>query len=94
MAAKIGSLLHVDPFKLQFYVNPTGNDIPKQLIKRVPTQTLHEILHANYYSTAISAAPCFWYEVLEVSVLVLETKRVLKLTLLNDCMKETVSCVR
>jgi ubiquitin carboxyl-terminal hydrolase 7 len=87
MAAKVGAKLNVDPFKLRFMLNPTGGDVPKAVIKRVANQTLHEIFQTNYYSVTV---PLFWYDMMEVSILELETMRNIKVTPLDPHVREGV----
>jgi ubiquitin carboxyl-terminal hydrolase 7 len=88
MAAKVGAKLNVDPFKIRFLLNPTGGDVPKTVIKRVANQSIHEIIQSSYYTPTVQ--PVFWYEFMEVSVLELETKRNIKVILLDPHVREMV----
>jgi ubiquitin carboxyl-terminal hydrolase 7 len=88
LAAKVGARLNTDPSMLRFFVNPTGGDVPKQLIKRVENQSLAEVLTSNYYNTH-TIAPYFWYEVSDISFAELETKKLVKVTWLDDHFHES-----
>ena len=90
VAAKVGAHLNVDPFKIRFWANPTGGDVPKAIVKRVAGQTVQDIVLASFYNVTFVA---FWYEILDVSILELETKRLLKVTWLDANLKEGVRSV-
>jgi ubiquitin carboxyl-terminal hydrolase 7 len=87
VAQKVGQFLNVDYLKIRFYLNPTGGDVPKAVIKRT-NQLLHDIIATNYYH---SLQPLFWYEVMPITIIELETKRYLKITWLDQHSREGVS---
>ncbi|KAF2754027.1 cysteine proteinase [Pseudovirgaria hyperparasitica] len=87
-AAKVGIHLGVDPTHIRFTtINPTTNR-PKVQIKRTPNMTLGGILFPTAYGGyASSTAPKndqLFYEVLELSLAELESRKLLKISWLSD----------
>ena len=84
IATKVGEALHVDPTHLRFWtVNvTTGN--PKATVKRV--QTLQNILNPPYstFSNNNQRSDSLYYELLDMSLSELDTKRALKVVWLSE----------
>lgn len=95
MAAKVGEKLDVDPTHLRFYpVNAsTGN--PKAPIKRNLAQTLQQILTPPYstFGNNNQRPDMLYFEILEMSLSELDTKKNLKVTWLSDGITKDVSSI-
>jgi ubiquitin carboxyl-terminal hydrolase 7 len=76
MAAKFGERLKHDPLKLRFTTANGPNGTPKTVLKRTANQTVNEIVSPSYIQ---GQASLLYYEILEVSIVELETKRSLKI---------------
>jgi ubiquitin carboxyl-terminal hydrolase 7 len=90
IAKKVGEHLKVDPFKIRFWYNSIGTDSPKTVLNRPQgTQAntqLADIISERMYQTKQLQ---FWFELLDVSLLELETKLFIKVTWLDANLKET-----
>ena len=85
-AARVAKHLSLtDPFKLRFFINTMGGDVPKHPIRRVSNATLQEIVTTNANQTGPLIV---WYEKLDVSILELENMRTLSVTLLDGNLRE------
>lgn len=74
MSQKVGDRLKHDPIKLRFTTTqPNGQ--PKQVLKRSLNQAVSEIIQPSYMA---QQTPTILYELLDVSISELETKRSLK----------------
>jgi ubiquitin carboxyl-terminal hydrolase 7 len=86
VAAKVGEQLSVDPTYLRFWtVNvTTGN--PKATVKRAQSPTLQAILNPPYgtFSNNNQRSDCLYFEILDISLSELDTKRTLKVTWLSE----------
>ncbi|EPQ30594.1 uncharacterized protein PFL1_02118 [Pseudozyma flocculosa PF-1] len=76
MAAKVGERLKHDPFKLRFTTANGPNGSPKTVLKRTANQNVNEIISPSYIQ---GQASLLYYELLDVSIIELETKRSLKI---------------
>lgn len=89
LAAKVGDYLKVEPSHLRFATVHSTNGRPKQVVKRQMSATLMNILRPTYgnyggYSSTNQREDALIYEILEMSVTELETKKSLKVTLLSE----------
>ncbi|KAJ3098511.1 hypothetical protein HDU97_003967 [Phlyctochytrium planicorne] len=82
---KLGERLNSDPLKIRLSTNSSNSS--KQIIKRTPTLTLHEMLNTGYYTPMLTPSVLF-YEELEVNVSELEIKRFLKVSFVDKSFKE------
>ncbi|KAI9818363.1 MAG: hypothetical protein M1826_001385 [Phylliscum demangeonii] len=85
-AAKVGEYLNVDPTHLRFStVNATTNN-PKAIVKRTGTMSLHHILtpQQGAYVSSLQLTNALFYEILDLSLSELETKKSLRVTWLSD----------
>jgi ubiquitin carboxyl-terminal hydrolase 7 len=94
-AAKVAERLGVEPTHLRFTtVNPTSGR-PKQQVKRNPTSTLNNILFpTTYTSYTTSAAPRsdhLLYEILELSLSELESRKIVKVSWLPEGISKEVN---
>lgn len=74
LAARVGEHLRHDPIKLRF-TTASNTGQPRQILKRALNQMVAEILQPTYGNNQTSV---LFYEMLEVSIVELETKRNLK----------------
>jgi ubiquitin carboxyl-terminal hydrolase 7 len=85
-ASKVGERLNIDPTHLRFWtVNvTTGN--PKAAVKRGQSQNLQTILNPPYstYSNNNQRADALYFEILDMSLSELDTKKALKVTWLTE----------
>jgi len=86
VAARIGDKLGVDPTHLRFWtVNATSGN-PKAAVKRAQTQTLQTILNPPYstFSNNNQRPDALYFEVLDISLSELDTKKALKITWISE----------
>lgn len=76
MAHRVGDYLKHDPLKLRFTSSNPQNGHPKTPIKRALNQSVTDITQINYYSQQPSVI--VYYELLDISIIELETKKSLK----------------
>ena len=76
MAARVGDYLKHDPLKLRFTSSNPQTGQPKSIIKRALNQSVTDITQINYYSQQPSVI--VFYELLDISIVELETKKSLK----------------
>lgn len=79
-----------DPMHIRLYSSGT-NGLIRAPIKRGPV-TLSEMIYSNIaaYQHHFMQNPVIYYEILEVSITELDTKRFVKCTFIDDKMKEFV----
>ena len=75
MAQKVGDFVKHDPIKLRF-TTTNANGTPKAILKRSLNQSISEIMAPSYLSPQPTV---ILYELLDVSIVELETKRSLKI---------------
>lgn len=90
MANKVGERLKHEPLKLRFTTANGPNGAPKTVLKRTSNQTVNEIVQPSYNQ---GQASLLYYELLDVSITELETKRSLKVFWCGAHNKEEVSRV-
>lgn len=86
VAAKVGEKLGINPTHLRFYPVSAANGNPKAPIKRNPTQTLGSILNPSFntFGNNNQKSDELYFEVLDMSLAELDTKKVLKVVWLSD----------
>ncbi|CAG8434848.1 2439_t:CDS:10 [Funneliformis mosseae] len=84
VAEQVAAHLRTDPLKLRFTTAHSTSGTPKNVIKRTTNQTLSEMLQA--YLTPSSHL--LFYEMLDISIVELETKKFFKVTWLGNTVKE------
>ncbi|CAG8517017.1 2181_t:CDS:10 [Diversispora eburnea] len=82
-ASQVAAHLNTDPLKLRFTTAHSGT--PKNVIKRTTTQTLAEMLQPSYLAPS---AYLLFYEMLDISIVELETKKFFKIYWLGTNVKE------
>ena len=93
VAAKVGERLDVEPTHLRFWtVNATSGN-PKASVKRAQAQNLSTILNPPYstFSNNNQRADALYFEVLDISLSELDTKKALKVIWLSEGITKEVS---
>ena len=86
LSEKIGEQLAVDPTHLRFYTINASSGNPKAAVKRGPTQTLQTVLVPSGYGglNMNQRNDALYFEVLDMSLAELDTKKNIKLTFLSE----------
>lgn len=86
LAARVGEKLSLEPTYLRFWTvnSTTGN--PKTAVKRSQGQSLHTILNPPYstFSNNSQRQDALYFEVLDISLSELDTKKALKVIWLSE----------
>lgn len=90
MSLKVAEMLKHEPLKLRFTQSNGTNGTPKSIIRRQGNLTVAELIQPSYMSTTNNL---LYYELLEVSIIELETKKSLKITWVNAHNKEDVRTI-
>ena len=88
MANKVGEYLKHDPLKLRFTQSNGANGSPKNIIRRMASLSVAELIQPSYMTNTNNL---LYYELLDVSIIELETKKSLKITWVGLSNKEEVS---
>ncbi|CAG8620867.1 1600_t:CDS:10 [Paraglomus brasilianum] len=86
VAANVAKKLNTDPLMLRFTTTAYAGNTPKNIIRRSTTQSLQDMLQPGGYLNPPSNT--LYYEMLDVSIIELETKRFLKVIWLGTSAKE------
>ncbi|KAG4301231.1 hypothetical protein PCK1_002541 [Pneumocystis canis] len=81
LSFKVAEHLNVQPTHIRFTTINSTTQMPKFTVKRVPSLTLQNILQPAYLQSPLNT---LFYEVLEISLSELETKKTLKIGWLPD----------
>lgn len=81
LSLKVGEHLNVQPTHIRFTTINSTTHMPKFTVKRIPSLTLQNILQPAYLQSPLNT---LFYEVLEMTLSELETKRTLKIGWLPD----------
>lgn len=87
MALKVGEYLKHDPLKLRFTQSNGQNGSPKSVIRRQSNLTVAELIQPGYMAATTNL---LYYELLDVSIIELETKKSLRITWVGLNNKEDV----
>lgn len=96
VAARVGDHLGVDSTHLRFWtINATSGN-PKASVKRGQSQNLQTILNPPYstFSNNNQRNDSLYFEVLDISLTELDTKKSIKVTLLSEGITKMVSSAR
>lgn len=96
LAEKVGNALAVDPTHLRFYTVNTNSGNVRVAVKRLSTnQTLQSILNPSGYSqmNQTQRSDALYFEVLDMSLAELDTKKNVKITWLSEGITKEVSCL-
>jgi ubiquitin carboxyl-terminal hydrolase 7 len=91
-AAKVGEHLKADPTHIRFMTVNATNGNPKITVKSNNNSSLHQIMFPVYgsFSNSNQRPDALYYEVMELSLRELETKKNLKVTWLGEAMSKEV----
>lgn len=94
VAARVGDALGVDPTHLRFTTINATSGKPKGIVKRGQGQNLQSILNPPYstFSNNNQRNDSLYYEVLDMSLQELDTKKSIKLMWVSEGVTKTVSC--
>ena len=87
LSEKVGEKLVVEPTHLRFYTVNASSGNPKAAVKRAPNQTLQNILNnpTSYGQLNMNQRnDALYYEVLDMSLAELDTKKNVKVTWLSE----------
>jgi ubiquitin carboxyl-terminal hydrolase 7 len=93
IAAKVGEHLKVDPTHLRFWTVNAANGNPKASVKRGQSQSLSTILNPPYSTFANNnqRPDALYFEILDISLTELDTKKALRVIWLSDGMSKEAS---
>jgi len=93
LAERVGERLNVEPTHLRFFTANAQTGAPKGAVRRGPNATLAQILNPqNYTQQSLQTKPnSLFYEVLDMSLAELDTKKNIKVTWLSEGITKTVS---
>jgi ubiquitin carboxyl-terminal hydrolase 7 len=93
LSEKIGERIGVDPTHLRFYTIHATTSNPRAPLKRTQNQTLNSILHPQGYGqlNMNQRNDALYFEVLDMSLAELDTKKNVKITLLSEGINKEVS---
>lgn len=95
-SAKVGEFLKLDPTHLRFStVNATSGKV-KAPVKRNANQNLYQVLHPQFgtYGNNNQRDDALFYEVLEMSLSEMDTKKTLKLTWISEGLSKEVCSLK
>ncbi|KAI8605315.1 cysteine proteinase [Dissophora ornata] len=87
VASKLAEKLGVDPLHIQFTSASAPNGLPKSAIKRLTNLQLQEML-THVYVHQGAGLNVIYYEKLDMSIVELESKRLIKVTWLGPTLKD------
>ncbi len=92
-SSKVGEHLKVDPTHIRFSTVNSTNGKPKAIVKRNNNQTLQQIFTPPYstYGSNTQSSNALFFEVLDLSLSELETKKPLKITWVSEGVTKEVS---
>ncbi|KAK8058688.1 ubiquitin carboxyl-terminal hydrolase [Apiospora phragmitis] len=86
LAERVAYELKVEPTHLRFFTINASSGNPKMPVRRVLSQTLHQILNpqSNFAANSQTKPDALFFEVLEMSLAELDTKKNVKVTWLSE----------
>lgn len=93
VTTKLGERLGVDPTHIRLWTWNNSTNNPKSTVKRAQTQTLHSMLNPGYstFSNNNQRPDSLFFEVLDMSLSELDTKKSLKVIWLSEGITKEVS---
>lgn len=93
LSQKAAEQLKVPPTHIRFFTVNAATGNPKVPVKRGATQTLQSILSpAGYTQMNAQRSDAFYFEVLDIPLSELDTKKAIKVNLLSEGITKEVSC--
>ena len=91
-AERVGEHLGVEPTHIRFWTVNSSTGNPKTTVKRMQSQSLHSILNPVGYSqlNTPQRSDALYFEVLEISLAELETRKSVKVTWLSEGISKEV----
>ena len=91
-SAKVGEYLKVDPTHLRFTTVNATSGKPKAIVKRIGNQNLFNIMNPQYgqYGNNNQRDDLLYYEILDMSLSELDTKKTLKVTWVTEGISKEV----
>lgn len=94
LAQRVGNQLDVQPTHIRLFTVNTATGNPKVPVKRGATQTLQTILNPGGFSaTSSQRSDAFYFEVLDIPLAELDTKKAARITLLSEGITKEVRLV-
>jgi ubiquitin carboxyl-terminal hydrolase 7 len=95
VSAKVADKLQVDPTHLRFWSINTSSGNPKTAVKRGPNQTLQGMLNPSYstFSNNSQRTDALYFEVLEMSLAELETRKPLRVSWVSEGITKEVRII-
>jgi ubiquitin carboxyl-terminal hydrolase 7 len=95
VSAKVADKLQVDPTHLRFWSINTSSGNPKTAIKRGPNQSLQGMLNPTYstFSNNSQRTDALYFEVLEMSLAELETRKPLRVSWVSEGITKEVRII-
>ena len=91
LALRASEALNVDPTHIRFFTVNLTTAKPKAVVKRNPNQTIHQILNPQYAAYNMNQRnDTLFYEVLEMSLSELETKKAVRITWVSEGLTKEV----
>ena len=86
VAAKVGEHIGESPDHIRFSTVNATTGKPKSIVKRMATSTLSSMVSSGYasYGTQVQSTDSLYFEVLELSLAEIETRKTLRVTWLSD----------
>ena len=94
LSAKVGEYLNVDPTHIRFTtVNSTGK--PKFPVRRNANQNLYQIMCPQFgaYNNSNQRMDALYYEIMDMSLSEMETKKTIKVTWLTEGISKEVQSI-
>lgn len=91
-SARVGEHLGVDPTHIRFSTVNSTTGKPKAIVKRNANQSLYQILYPEFftYNNSNQRSDTLYYEVMDMSLSELETKKNLRVTWLSEGISKEV----
>lgn len=90
-SAKVGERLGVNPTHIRFSTVNSTTGKPKATIRRNPNQTLSQILYPQFGTYNANQRPdALYYEIMDMSLSEMETKKSIKVTLVTEGLAKEV----
>ena len=90
-SAKVGEHLKVDPTHIRFSTTSATTLKPKSIIRKNANQNLYQILHPQFSSySSHQRSDMLFYEVMDMSLSELETKKTMRLTWVSEGLSKEV----
>lgn len=95
-SSKVGERLKADPTHIRFSTVNAISGKPKAPVRRHPTQTLYQILNPQYgtYNNSNQRSDALYYEVMDMSLSELDTKKSLKVIWVSEGVSKEVYSLR